>query len=163
MSTPRKSTLNAEDNPPAYSSPISNAATPAHSSTAPTSGPVSKPESRPEDARSIGDAVGSAGNQASPEKNAPASMTGIASRTVPTSSDDLKAQLENANATILRLKEQIEDQTGLRQRKAAPDTGDKDPAVSHPALATQHAPQGVPVPITAALCLVSFLLAYLLF
>ena len=173
-STPRKSGLDIDDQPPAYSSPISNAATPARSSGSIPSGPVSRPESRPEDARSLGDAVNAAGVPDSHENSAAAGVmgtaagaaSGLASKTsnlIPTSSEELKTQLDNANATILRLKEQIQDSTGLRQRKAGLDAEEKDNAMGHSVTALQQAPGGVPVPLVAALCLVSFLLAYLLF
>lgn len=173
-STPRKSGLDTDDQPPAYSSPVSNAVTPARSSATLPTGPVSRLESRPEDAKSLGNAVDSAGSLASHDKSATAgvmesavgAVTGAAAKTtnmLPTSSDELKAQLESANATILRLKEQIQDNSGLRQRKGDASAADIDTTTRQPSTAMDQAPSGVPVPVVAALCLVSFLLAYLLF
>ena len=170
-STPRKGGLDADDAPPAYSSPVSNAATPAGKSSAPATGPVSRPESRPADAKSLGDAVNSAGIPSGHEKGgmmgaaagAASGVAATASKNLPSSSDDVKAQLENANAQILRLKEQLQDQSGLRQRKGDSGASEKDSATSQAVNAMQNSPGGVSVPIVAALCLVSFLLAYLLF
>lgn len=75
------------------------------------------------------------------------------------SSDELKAQLADANAQIQRLKDRLADQ-GLRQRK----TGGEAKAV--PAtMQQQHAPTeaGVSLQIVAGLCLLSFLIAYFFF
>lgn len=75
------------------------------------------------------------------------------------SSDELKAQLADANAQIQRLKDRLADQ-GLRQRK----TGGE--AKAAPAtMQQQHAPTeaGVPLQIVAGLCLLSFLIAYFFF
>ncbi|KAL9048034.1 MAG: hypothetical protein Q9162_007881 [Coniocarpon cinnabarinum] len=179
-STPRKS-MGDQDAPPAYSSPVSNAATPARSADAshvPPSGPVSKMESKPEGARSLGDAVATTGNPESTSSTAKSTgITGAAAdaasgaaatvrNVIPTTSEDVKAQLASANDQIMRLKEQLQDQTGLRQRKPdASENSASDKSIgSGSSLAQQqHAPSGVPVPVVAALCLISFLLAYLLF
>lgn len=74
--------------------------------------------------------------------------------------NELKQQLAQAEKLIGQLKQ---DQGGLRQRK--PGAGD-DKASSKPADLTQQVragTEGVPVQITAILCLLSFLLAYLFF
>ena len=172
-STPRKSALDVDDQPPAYSSPISNAATP-RTSTAPATGPVSRPESRPENARNLGDAIDAAGSPSGHDKSAASGVMGAAAgaasgaaaavaNAVPTSREQLEERLNDANATIMRLKEQVQDQPGLRQRRGDAGTDTRDANVNQPALAMQQAPNGVPVPITAALCLLSFLLAYFFF
>lgn len=78
--------------------------------------------------------------------------------TIP-SGDDVAAQLAEANAQIQRLKDRIADQ-GLRQRK----TGGEAPAA--PATIQQSHTQtesGVSVQTVAALCLLSFLIAYFFF
>ncbi|KAJ5938793.1 hypothetical protein N7466_001927 [Penicillium verhagenii] len=75
------------------------------------------------------------------------------------SSDDLKSQLADANAQIQRLKDRLADQ-GLRQRK----TGGE--AKAAPATMQQTHTQGatgVPLQVVAALCLMSFLIAYFFF
>ncbi len=74
--------------------------------------------------------------------------------------DELKQQLAQAEKLIGQLKQ---DQGGLRQRKtgAANDkTGSKPAELSQQVRAGT---EGVPVQITAILCLISFLLAYLFF
>jgi hypothetical protein len=77
---------------------------------------------------------------------------------IPTSAEELKAQLADAKATIARLTEQ----QGLRQRKGGEKKADGESGA--PRLDMQQAPAGgVPVPVVAGLCLFSFLLAYLLF
>jgi len=84
---------------------------------------------------------------------------------IPTSGEDLSAQLSAAKAQILKLTEKAEEQV-LRQRKS--DAVNKD---SRERLSTgttgmgiqQQPAEGVPVPIVVALCLLSFLLAYFLF
>ena len=80
---------------------------------------------------------------------------------IPTSSEDIKAQLAEANAQIQKLKSQLMD-GGLRQRKVGAADGES----ATPQLQQQH-PQsvvtGVPVQVVAGLCLLSFLLAYFFF
>lgn len=77
------------------------------------------------------------------------------------SADDLKTQLADANAQILRLKDRLADQ-GLRQRKTGTEA---NAAVSPATMQQQHAPStaGVPIQAVALLCLLSFLVAYLFF
>ncbi|KAI0134406.1 PapD-like protein [Xylariales sp. AK1849] len=75
--------------------------------------------------------------------------------------EELKAQLGRAEQTIAQM---TRDQGSLRQRKPTGVEGDK--SASQPAQLAQQVRQGtegVPVKITAALCLLSFLLAYLFF
>jgi len=70
--------------------------------------------------------------------------------------DEMKAKLAEAQATIAS----YADEGGLRMRKVAKgETGNK--TVDDVAHRVQAA--GVPLHIVAALCLVSFLLAYLFF
>lgn len=81
--------------------------------------------------------------------------------------ESLKEQLSDALAQIQRLKAQITDRgSELRQRKS---DGAQDSALSKASTTLQQqvahpaAETGVPVQIVAALCLLSFLLAYFLF
>ncbi|KAJ6002720.1 hypothetical protein N7451_005267 [Penicillium sp. IBT 35674x] len=74
------------------------------------------------------------------------------------SSEDLKAQLADANAQIQRLKDRLADQ-GLRQRKTG---GEKAAPTAMQQTHTQGA-TGVPLQAVAALCLISFLIAYFFF
>jgi len=71
--------------------------------------------------------------------------------------EEMKAKLAEAQATI----SSYAQEGGLRMRKvAAGETGNKTvDDIAHQVQATQ----GVPLQIVAALCLVSFLLAYLFF
>lgn len=89
------------------------------------------------------------------ESSATSSKSPVAS-----ASEDLRAQLSEANSQISALKEKLADQ-GLRQRKIGTD------AEKVPAPLAQQQPQsveaGVPVQIVAGLCLLSFLIAYFFF
>lgn len=98
------------------------------------------------------------------QTTASATVSGIP-KSVPTSSDDLKGQLADAHATIRRLKDQTESQ-GLRQRKTDAVNQDARERITTgtTGMGVQQQPtDGVPVQIVAALCLLSFLLAYILF
>jgi len=71
--------------------------------------------------------------------------------------DEMKAKLTEAQATIAKYAQD----GGLKMRKVAQgDTGNK--TVNDVAHRVQAA-QGVPLQIVAALCFISFLLAYLFF
>lgn len=97
------------------------------------------------------------------EKSIDASDTAAESSTVgtaaiPTSQEDLKAQLEEAKATIARLQAQSQDY--LRQRKPQ-EAAEK--AITSVQQTMENAPGGVPVQIVAGLCLLCFLIAWLFF
>lgn len=84
---------------------------------------------------------------------------------IPFSSDDLKAQLAEAKATIQRLRQQAEEQ-GLRQRKSDAVNQDSKERITTgtTGMGVQKAPaNGVPVQIVAGLCLLCFLVAYFFF
>lgn len=179
--------------PPPYETPTS------HGSDTPTrgSGPVgavSVPSSRPSDNKHLGDAKSSTFNPAMKSDNdsSPSTVGGGANgaaqegdnqgssklsslqaslaKAIPTSTEELKAQLEEAQATIVRLTKQVEDEV-LTQRKTKAVVGDMRQRISEgteKAMGTKvgggsTGTAGVPVPIVAGLCLLSFLLAYLLF
>ncbi|KAK7946718.1 uncharacterized protein PG986_011039 [Apiospora aurea] len=72
--------------------------------------------------------------------------------------EELKVQLEKAQQTISQLKQ---DQGGLRQRKAGP--GEDKSAPAQLGQQVRQGTEGVPIQMTAILCLLSFLLAYLFF
>ena len=76
--------------------------------------------------------------------------------------DDLKSQLEAAKKTVAQLKA---DQGGLRQRNVGGGASSEKPAASKPAELVQavRGTEGVPIQITAVLCFLSFLLAYIFF
>lgn len=164
--------LQAEE-PPAYRSPSPTYASPGpevtpsqNRSVATPVGPYNTIDERPTDNQHLGDARASAFNPAasSLQDRVTAAASSI-TNAIPTSGEDVKAQLAEAKAQILKLKEQAEQQV-LRQRKS--DTVNQD---SRNRIGTgttgmgvqQQLAEGVPVPIVAALCLLSFLLAYFFF
>ena len=84
---------------------------------------------------------------------------------MPTSGEDLGAQLSEAKATILKLKQQAEEQS-LRQKESNAVNQDSRERITTgmTGMGIQQQPaDGVPVQIVAALCLLSFLLAYFFF
>ncbi|KAK8099183.1 uncharacterized protein PG998_012424 [Apiospora kogelbergensis] len=85
--------------------------------------------------------------------NAAAAASTAASATY----DELKVQLEKAQQTI----SQLQDQSGLRQRKTG--AGEEKSAPAQLAQQVRQGTEGVPIQMTAILCLLSFLLAYLFF
>lgn len=159
--------------PPAYRSLSPEAASPAHVSA---TGPVSLPESRPSNNKHLGDAVASAFNPTSSTNSnsgttkhegstSASTVMHAVTNAIPTSADDVKGQLEDAKATISKLTQQLQEQV-LHQRKT--DAVVKDSrerlAGGTTGMGTQMQPAaGVPVQVVLGLCLLSFLLAYLLF
>ncbi|KAL9102789.1 MAG: hypothetical protein Q9163_002107 [Psora crenata] len=84
---------------------------------------------------------------------------------VPTSGEDVKAQLAPASKKIASINSQIEDQ-GLRQRRTDAVDPDSRERISTgtTAMGVQQQPAtGVPVKVVAVLCLLSFLLGYFFF
>ncbi|KAL3254712.1 hypothetical protein ABHI18_008767 [Aspergillus niger] len=145
-----------EEEPPAYTSPPNaNFQTPAAAvaKSANDTSPIPPPDFSDKPKREVSTPQAIAESPATSTKSA--MMGGAAS-----SSDDLKAQLSEANAQILALKEKLADQ-GLRQRKIGGETE------KAPAPLVQQQPQsaeaGVPVQMVAGLCLLSFLIAYFFF
>ncbi|KAJ9191270.1 hypothetical protein DTO166G4_2559 [Paecilomyces variotii] len=153
-----------EEEPPAYTSPT------AHNFETPATGLSRKPadDASPIPPPNFGD------RSTSEQPNSPSNDSAFGSAAasvkataasavsaIPTSSEDIKAQLAEANAQIQKLKSQLMD-GGLRQRKA----GAAGAESATPQLQQQH-PQsvvtGVPVQVVAGLCLLSFLLAYFFF
>lgn len=88
-----------------------------------------------------------------PQKSSPLATAGV-----PESYEELKAKLAEAQAAISAYAQE----GGLRMRKvAAGETGNK--TVDDVAHQVAAGAQGVSIPITAFLCLISFLLAYFFF
>jgi len=143
--------------PPAYSSPSPTPRTPQRSSDGPT-GSSALAESTPGD-REYSDSTSN--NQQSALSAAAATVASI----IPTSSEELKQKLAEANATITRLRQQAEEQ-GLRQRKTdAVNQDSKERITTGTAgLGVKQTPAGgVPVQVVAGLCLLCFLIAYFFF
>lgn len=133
--------VSSDDQPPAYSSPSASAVTPQRGSdTRDTSMADSTMGST-----IIGGASGAAASAAA---------------TIPTSSEQLKQQLAEANATITRMREQAAE--GIRQRKPQEAAQQAVQSVKQ-SVQQGQTPGGVPVQIVAALCLLCFLIAYLFF
>ena len=105
-------------------------------------------EDEPSNARSLGDAKASASNPAMPTTAPPA---------VPMSYDELKAKLAEAQATIASYAQE----GGVRMRKVA--KGETSNETVNQIAQRVQTNQGVPLQVVAALCLLSFLLAYLFF
>ena len=96
-------------------------------------------------------------------------MLGAATSTVADTASSvsaaLQSQLDTAKETIVNLKKQMEEQ-GLRQRKSDAVVQDSRERISTGTTGMgvhQQGADGVPVQIVAALCLLSFLLAYFFF
>ena len=139
--------------------------TPAQAGSAPV-GPVSYPDARPADNKHLGDARESANNPATPTNQSTIGAAASSfSNAIPKSGEDLRAQLSEAQATISRLTQQAQDQL-LRQRKTDATNQDSRERITTgtTGMGIQQQPgDGVPVQIVAALCLLSFLLAYFFF
>jgi len=134
--------------PPAYStqrspSPPEETYTPETRRS--TIGPQSGARSIDEDSHSI------------PETRAVTSNSSIAA-SVPQTVEELKAALAEARATIASYTQEA----GLRARKVVKGETSNE-TVNNLAQQVQQAPHGVPPQIVAALCFLSFLLAYLFF
>ncbi len=169
MSTPVRHSTNGrmshDQEPTSYGSPMSMASTPQHHFTAAHVSPSPYSESRSVGNSNLNHEFEQTNNEATAGEQSllGAAVSSIAAA-VP-SSDDIHAQLESAKATIARMTSQTQEQ-GLRQRKSDAVTQDSKGRISSGTAGMgvpQGSPTGVPVPIVAALCLLSFLLAYLLF
>jgi hypothetical protein len=137
----------ANDTPEAsrtYSSPAIRVDSPSASAPPPYDDADDK--GHPDDSRDIPAAVAQAASQAASTVRSAAKLT----------YEELQAKLSQAEAQLATLKE-----SGLRQRKGAAET-EKKP-VAQLAQATAQSIQGVPVKITALLCLLAFLIAYFFF
>jgi len=146
-----------------------NSAPPAYSNRSPSPEETYTPQTRNTSASvrtsSVGPSIKSEDeptrtptpNAATSIKESISSATSAVSTAIPTTVEELKAQLAEAQAKIVALSQE----GGLRMRKVAKGET-SSPAVNEVATRLQAA-EGVPVQIVAALCLLSFLLAYLFF
>jgi hypothetical protein len=138
-----------------------------HRGVSEASGPVSIPSDRPSGSKDLGEIRDEVYNPAVSSMSGSvgstvSAVTAKVSNAVPMSQEDLRAQLNDAKATIARLTSQASEATGLRQRKTD-STSDSKSQLST-VTDTRTAPAGgVSVQITALLCLLSFLVAYFLF
>jgi hypothetical protein len=78
-------------------------------------------------------------------------------------SNDVQSQLADANATIARLRKQLDEPSGLRRRKADDTKDVTSPTADVGVSVLQHRAEGVPVEWAAILCLIVFLITYVAF
>lgn len=151
------------DAPPAYGSPAPSYGSPAPEAVTPSIRSANATDSHSfNDSKSITESASNAAASAQSTVGAAASSVVNA---VPISGDDVRTQLAQAKATIARMTQQSEEQ-GLRQRKSDAVNQDSRERITTgtTGMGVQQQPaDGVPVQIVAALCLLSFLLAYFLF
>ncbi|MCJ1260909.1 phosphatidylinositol-binding protein scs2 [Lobaria immixta] len=174
--TPNHNNVNGahlpDEAPPAYGSPAPSFGSPAPDTVTPLNhtvdnsvGTKSQSFPHPSDGKDIGDGKGSESSVTSNVQSTLGTAISNVANAIPTSGDDLRAQLSEAKATILKLRQQGEDQ-GLRQRTAEAVNQDSRERITTgtTGMGIQQQPaDGVPVQIVAALCLLSFLLAYFFF
>ncbi|GAB7355041.1 hypothetical protein MBLNU459_g5641t1 [Dothideomycetes sp. NU459] len=116
------------------------------------------------DQRSVNTASDSVYNP-TPERSTISAAAQSVASAIPTSADQLKAQLAEAQATISRLRQSADDQ-GLRQRKTDAINQDSKERISTGTTGMgvlQQPSSGVPVQVVAGLCLLCFLVAYFFF
>ena len=130
----------------------------------PQTAPVARLESNPADNSNFGESRDLSHNTNNQQSTIGAAASSVANA-IPTSTDDLNAQLQEAKQTILRLRQQAEEQ-GLRQRKSDAVNQDSKERISTGTTGMgvkQVAASGVPVQVVAGLCLLCFLIAYIFF
>ena len=152
-----------DDAPPAYGSPTPSYGSPGPEAVTPNIRSVGQADSQPS-TQSKGLAQ-TANNAAAFTSAAVGGAATSVANAVPTSTEELQAQLAQAKAQIAKLTSANNEQ-GLRQRKADAVNQDARERISTgtTGMGIQQQPgDGVPVQIVAALCLLSFLLAYFLF
>jgi hypothetical protein len=130
-----------EDAPPSYTSP-----TPAFGSPA--------PDSKTEKSSALETTKSAAMNAA--EATGVASAAAAISNAAPHSTEELKQQLAAAQAQISKLTKDLQDPQ-IRQRKV------QEASEKMQTVVQQTQESGVTLQMTAILCLVSFLIAYLFF
>lgn len=159
-----------DEAPPAYGSPAPSFGSPAPDAVTPLnrsdiSGAASQAEPRFQDRKDYSDQQDPAQSTISNVKSTLGGAVSNVTNALPTSSEDLNAQLSEAKNTILKLKQQVEDQL-LKQKESDAVNQDSRERITTgmTGMGIQQQPaDGVPVQIVAALCLLSFLLAYFFF
>lgn len=149
---------------PSFGSPAPDAVTPLNRSADVSSG-ASQFEPQLEDRKDFEGAQEPTGSITSNIRSTLGAAASSVSNAVPTSGEDLGAQLSEAKATILKLKQQAGEQS-LRQKESDAVNQDSRERITTgmTGMGVQQQPaDGVPVQIVAALCLLSFLLAYFFF
>lgn len=150
---------------PSFGSPAPDVVTPVHHAVDTSVGSASQSNLRPLTNTDVKDVNNSANSLASNTQSTLGAAASNGSDAIPTSGDDLRAKLAEAKATISRLSKQVQDQ-GLTQKKSDAINQDSRERITTgmTGMGIQQQPaDGVPVQIVAALCLLSFLLAYFFF
>ncbi|KAL9001189.1 MAG: hypothetical protein Q9169_000373 [Polycauliona sp. 2 TL-2023] len=145
-----------DEAPPAYGSPAPSLGSPGPEAVT----PMNRSTNNKAQNHSTGTHSAAPNNQST--TNTAVSNIGQA---IPTSAEDLRAQLADAKATISRMTQQADEQ-GLRQRKADAVNQDSRERITTGTTGMgiqQPSADGVSVQLVAALCLLSFLLAYFFF
>ena len=148
-----------DEAPPAYGSPSPSFGSPAANTGTPATRSTETSDYYPRDVKES--TSGAAATVQSTLGNAASTVANA----VPTSSEDVRQQLADAKAQIARLTDQNQQQT-LRQRQSDAVNQDARERITTgtAGMGIQQQPSdGVPVQIVAALCLLSFLLAYFFF
>lgn len=135
-----------EEQPPAYSSPSPSAAavTPQRSTGAAAASANSAMDKSPSPDTTAASGIGA----------------GAVASSIPTNQEDLRAKLDDANATIARLRSEAAE--GLRQRKPQ-ESAEKAVDQVKQSMQNAPAPGGVPLPVVAGLCLLCFIIAWMFF
>ncbi|MCJ1410891.1 phosphatidylinositol-binding protein scs2 [Ptychographa xylographoides] len=179
--TPQHNNINGtharEEPPPAYGSPITSYGSPAPEAVTPHDKSLgTSTTSNFAESKDIGNSTSgtSISNPSSVLNTASAGISNAASsaasalgvsNVASSVGETLQQQLDSAKATIAQLKQQAETQ-GVRQRKTDAVNQDSRERITTgtTGMGVQTQPaDGVPVQIVAALCLLSFLLAYFFF
>lgn len=150
---------------PSFNSPGADAASPSNRTAATSSASGSYGYPQLQDSKESSSRQESAPTIASGIQSTLGGAASSVANAIPLSSEDLRAQLSEAKATIAKLRQQGEER-GLGQSKDGNGSTDTKEHGS-PGLSTtgiqQPTSEGVPIQIVAALCLLSFLLAYFFF
>lgn len=159
-----------DEAPPAYGSPdtsfISHAATTPQTQAVEGYGvAASQGGSRLSEYRDPSDAKENASSVASNIKSTLGSVATCTSNAAPKSGGELHSQLDQAKATVSNLKSQGEEQVRKQRISDAVNQDSRERITTGTTgMGIQQQPaDGVPVQIVAALCLLSFLLAYFFF
>ncbi|MCJ1422496.1 phosphatidylinositol-binding protein scs2 [Sticta canariensis] len=162
----------SDEAPPAYGSPAPSFGSPAPDAVSPlnqtvddSAGAMSQAFSPLSDGKDVGEGKESASSITSNLQSRLGAAVSNVANAIPTSGDDLRAQLSEAKATISNPTQQG-DEKSLKQRtfeSVNQDSRDRITSETTGMGIQQQPADGVPVQIVAALCLLSFLLAYFFF
>ncbi|MCJ1470549.1 phosphatidylinositol-binding protein scs2 [Pseudocyphellaria aurata] len=161
-----------EDAPPAYGSPAPSFGSPAPDAVTPLNHTVENPagitsqnHSQRSDGKDTGDSKESTNSITSNIQSTLGVVASGVANAIPLSGDDPHAQLSDVKGNVMKLRQQDEEQS---PRRRADETMNQDSRerITTGTTGMGIQPQtadGVPVQIVAALCLLSFLLAYFFF